>query len=152
MYFIISLLQAHALSPDDFGIRMDGEVLTQGNLSFDTSFQRDGYQSFSYPTQCLFAQWEVIILTFLTNGCISSTGLVFSNTIQSDKGHSFYLPQHSCFRKPTNLTLPISHFELLWTGLPRKMIFIFQFCITWNEDAYMDTGSIKMDTVQILFW
>ena len=152
MYFIISLLQAHALSPDDFGIRMDGEVLTQGNLSFDTSFQRDGYQSFSYPTAVRYGfapKWEVQLgsnVALSTNGCISGTGFVFSNTIQSDK-RPFLFTFHSThvFRAPNQFDPAYLAFRVALDWAPAENdILSSNFGITWNEDAYMDTtGTVQ---------
>ena len=158
MYFIISLLQAHALSPDDFGIRMDGEVLTQGNLSFDTSFQRDGYQSFSYPTAVRYGfapKWE---LQLGSNVALQQTGVFLAQGLYSQilykaiKGHSF-LPSTALMLSgaPNNLTLPISHFALLWTGLPQKMIFYLPILVSlgMKMPIWILQEPSKMDTVQI---
>ena len=152
MYFIISLLQAHALSPDDFGIRMDGEVLTKGNLSFDTSFQRDGYQSFSYPTAVRYGfapKWEVQLgsnLGLQQTGVFLPQGLYSQVLYKAIKGHSF-LPSTALMLSgaPNQFDPAYLAFRIALDWAPAENdILSSNFGITWNEDAYMDkTGTIQ---------
>ena len=130
---------------------MDGEVLTQGKSVIRYQFPKDGYQSFSYPTAVRYGfapKWEVhqFKCSFSTNGCIYSTGLVFSNTIQSDK-RPFFLPSTALMLSgaPNQFDPAYLAFRVALDWAPAENdILSSNFGITWNEDAYMDTtGTVQ---------
>lgn len=150
MYFFILLSQVYALSPDDFGIRMDGEVLTKGNLSIDTSFQRDGYRSYSYPSAFRYGlapKWEVQLgsnMLIQQTGVVRAQGVFSQILYKAIKGHSI-LPSTTLMisGSPRQFDPAYIAFRIALDWAPAENdILSSNFGITWNDDAYMDSKGV----------
>jgi hypothetical protein len=160
MYLFTFILQSYALSPDDFGIRMDGEVLTKGNLSFDTSFQRDGYQSFSYPSALRYGfapKWEVQLgsnVLLQQTGVFQTQGLYSQILYKALKGHAV-LPSTAFMISgaPKQFDPAYVAFRVALDWAPAENdVLSSNLGLTWNEDAYMDSKGLIQNGYSVDFY
>ena len=150
MFLFLFILEVQALSPDDFGIRMDGEVLSKGNLSMDSSIQRDGYQSFSYPSTVRYGfahKWEFQLASNMAlrqTGVFQPQGLYSQILYKAIKGHAI-LPSTAVMISgaPAQFDPAYLAFRVALDWAPAENdILSSNFGITWNEDAFMDSMGV----------